>query len=423
MVLGSLGDAWGDPLGFLSRVAPEPVDVAHFSLAGIQVHLLNDPAHIEQVLVTHHDRFVKGWSLKGARRLFGDGLLTSDGDLHARHRRAVQPAFQRERLTAFVSEAIAQTLRRIDTWHPGQTLDVRAEMSRLTLALAARTLVGTDADALADAAHGTIGDAVEYLEVPAMPFAVVLDLLRPMRLRRFRAARTRLDGLLGDIVARRGNAQQGDVLTRLLSAGLSGRQLRDEMITLLLAGHDTMGHALTWTWLLVARSAQIGERLHAEVEAAAGRRPLTPGDVSALVFAKAVFAESLRLYPPAWLLGRVAIHPHTAGAHEIPRGSLVVVSPWVVHRRERWFAEARRFNPDRWVGNTQSERPRFAYFPFGGGPRGCMGEMLAWAQGVAIVATIAQRWSLQTIDTELPPPHPGLTLRPTRPGYLRAMKR
>jgi cytochrome P450 len=418
-----IGSAWRDPLGFLSRVSAEHGDIAHFSFTRIPVYVLNDPADIEQVLVTHHDRFVKGWSLKGARRLFGDGLLTSDGDLHTRHRRAVQPAFQRERLTELVGEAITLAERQSDGWRSGQMLDITAEMSRLTLALAARTLVGSDGDVLAAAAHDAITEAVDYLEVPALPFAVALDLLRPMRLRRFRAARRRLDELLEDIVARRGAHERGDVLTLLRSAGISGRQLRDELITLLLAGHDTMGHALAWTWLFVACDAPIGVRLRAEVDANVGSRALNPDDVPVLLFTKAIFAESLRLYPPAWLLGRVVVKAHRAGSYDIPRGSLVIVSPWVVHRRERWFSEPLRFNPDRWSDKARSERPRFAYFPFGGGPRGCMGEMLAWAQGVAILATIARQWDLQAVDTVLPPPHPGLTLRPATPSYLRAMKR
>ena len=422
-MLGSLVDARRDPLGFLSRVTADNGDFVQFTLAGVPVYLLNDPEDIEKVLVTEHHRFVKGWSLKGARRLFGDGLLTSDGDSHNRQRRAAQPAFQRERLAAYTAEAIALAARHSERWQSNERLDITTEMSRLTLTIAARTLVGAQGDALAAAAHPVVTDAVDYLEVPALPFAVALDLLHPMQSRRFRTARRALYGMLNDIVEQRGDEDRGDVLSLLMSAGLRGPLLRDEMVTLLLAGHDTMGHALAWTWLLVGRDEATGQRLRDEVDAALGPRAPTSDDVPGLAFAKAVFAETMRLYPPAWLLGRVTIEPHAVRSDEIPRGALVVMSPWVVHRREKSFAEPSRFNPDRWLEANQKDRPRFAYFPFGGGPRGCMGEMLAWTQGVAILATIAQRWDLRAVSPSLPTPHPGLTLRPTRQTYVRATKR
>lgn len=420
---GSLADALREPLEFLSRVTAEGGDVAQFTLAGIPVYLLNDPEDIEQVLVTQHHRFVKGWSLKGARRLFGDGLLTSDGDSHVRQRRAAQPAFQRERLAQYTTEAMTLAARHVEGWQSDQTLDVTTEMSKLMLTIAARTLVGVQGDALASATHDAVNDAVDYLEVPALPFAAARDLLHPMRSRRFRRARRALFGVLDDIVEHRADEDRGDVLSLLLAAGLRGRQLRDEMVTLLLAGHDTMGHALAWTWLLLGRDDAIGQRLHDEVDGTIGQRAPTPDDVPALTFAKAVFAESLRLYPPAWLLGRVTIEPHRARRVDIPPGALVVVSPWVVHRSEAWFAEPHRFNPNRWLDEDRLDRPRFAYFPFGGGPRGCMGEMLAWTQGVAILATIARTWDLRAVNPSLPTPHPGLTLRPCGDVYVRAMKR
>jgi cytochrome P450 len=201
---------------------------------------------------------------------------------------------------------------------------------------------------------------------------------------------------------------------------MSDVQLRDELTTILLAGHETTANALAWTWYLVARHPEVERRLHAEIDAALGHRRPTADDLTALPYTQMVFAESMRLYPPAWLLGRVAVEDHAAGGYAIPAGSIVVLSPWAVHRNEAFFPAPERFDPERWQPARVAGRPRFSYFPFGGGMRGCMGEAFAWMEGVLVMATLAQRWRFRLVDdASVPEPQPAITLRPRRGIRLR----
>jgi cytochrome P450 len=431
-LLGSLPEIRRDPLAFLTRVGAEYGDIARFRLGPFQVFLLNHPDDIEQVLVTCHHRFIKGRSLSGARRLFGRGLLTSDGAQHARQRRLVQPAFHRVRLNAYAGIMTALAVERRDAWHDGDVVDIGGEMSRLTLAITSQILFGADGDAVAAEIGGALEAAASLREVALLPFPA-LDLVPLPRVRRFRAARATIDRVVYDCIARRrrdGGAGD-DVLSLLLSAhdesdggGMSDRQLRDEVVTLLLASHETTANALAWTWYLLGRHAEAAARLEAEIDAVlAGRLP-TAADVADLPFARMVLAESMRLYPPAWLLARIAVDDHEARGYIVPKGSLVVLSPWVAHRNSTYFPEPERFDPDRWCAARASGRPRFSYFPFGGGSRGCMGEAFAWMEGVLVLAVFARRWRCQLLD---PASHPGmrpaLTLTPKSGIRVRVQQR
>jgi cytochrome P450 len=423
LLLGSLSDARRDPLAFLLRVSGDYGEIAHFRLGPFHVFLLNHPDDIEQVLVAQQHRFVKGRSLSGARRLFGNGLLTSDGALHTRQRRLVQPVFHRVRLDEFARLMTTLGIERRDAWHDGDTIDIAGEMSSLTLTITARILFGVEGDAVAAEISSALEAATSLLEVAVLPFAALTDLLPLPHVRRFRAARATLDRVVTELIARRrrdGN-DTGDVVSLLLSArheagveGMSDSQLRDEVITLLLASHETTANALAWTWYLLARHPRDEARLHAEIDAVLGTgRVPQAGDVAALPFTRMVFAESMRLYPPAWLLARVAIENHEARGYVVHAGSLVVMSPWVVHRNANYFPDPERFDPDRWRADGHNGRPRFAYFPFGGGSRGCMGEAFAWMEGVLLLAVIAQRWRFRLIDESSHPDiHPALTLTP-----------
>ena len=422
-MVGSLPEIRRDPLAFLLRVNAEYGEIAHVRLGPFHAFLLNHPDDIEQVLVTHQHRFIKGRSLSGARRLFGKGLLTSDGALHARQRRLVQPAFHRVRLDEYARVMTTLGVERRDAWRDGETIDIAEEMSRLTLAITARIVFGADGDAVAAEIGDPLGAATSLMEVAVLPFAALTDLLPLSRVRRFRAAQATLDRVVNDVIQRRrrGGGGSADVLSLLLAArddadgeGMSDTQLRDEIVTLLLASHETTANALAWTWYLLARHGDAAARLHAEIDSvlAASRFPAA-GDLPDLPFARMVLAESMRLYPPAWLLARVAIDDHEAGGYVVPKGSLVVVSPWVAHRNRARFPEPERFDPDRWSAERHNGRPRFSYFPFGSGSRGCMGEAFAWMEGVLLLAVIAQRWRFRLIDESSHPGiHPGLTLTP-----------
>ncbi len=423
LLFGSLPDIRRDPLAFLLRTSAEHGDISHLRLGPFHVFLLNHPDDIEQVLVTQQQRFTKGRSLSGARRLFGNGLLTSDGALHARQRRFVQPAFHRARLDEYAGVMTTLGAERRDRWREGDHIDIAGEMSRLTLTITARILFGSDGDAVA----AQIGEALEAatgsLEVAVLPFAALTDWLPLPQVRRFRAARATLHRALTELIQqrRRTGTDAGDVVSLLLAArdeavgdGMSDSQLRDEIITLLLASHETTANALAWTWYLLARHPDAEARLHAEIDAVlGGGRPPDAADAGNLPYTRMVLAESMRLYPPAWLLARVAIENHEARGYVIPAGSFVVMSPWVVHRNAAYFPDPERFEPERWRADGRNGRPRFSYFPFGGGSRGCMGEAFAWMEGVLLLAVIAQQWSFRLLDeSSRPPIHPGLTLTP-----------
>ena len=420
LLLGSLPDIRRDPLSFLSRVSAQYGDVAHLRLGPFHVYLLNHPDDIEQVLVTHQHRFVKGRSLSGARRLFGNGLLTSDADLHARQRRMVQPVFHRLRLDEYAGVMIAAGADRRDAWQEGETIDIAREMSRLTLAITSQILFGAEGAAVAAEIVEPLDMATSLLEVAVLPFAAITDLLPLPQARRFRAARAALDRVVTGLIERRRDAGgRGDVLSLLLSARdeatgahMPDSQLRDEIVTLLLASHETTANALAWTWYLLARHPGADARLYAEIDTVLGNNLPRAEDVPDLRYTRMVLMESMRLYPPAWLLARVAVENHDVRGYVIPRGSLAVLSPWVVHRSRTYFPEPDRFEPERWRADRNG-RPRFSYFPFGGGSRGCMGEAFAWMEGVLLVAVIAQRWRFRLVDESSHPDiHPALTLTP-----------
>ena len=430
-MFGSLPEIRRDPLAFLSRVGSEHGDIVRIKLGPLDAFVLKHPDDIEQVLITHQHRFIKGRTLSRARRLFGNGLLTSDGALHSRQRRLVQPAFHRARLNDYAAIMTAAAAARRDTWRDGDVIDIAREMNRLTLAISARLLFGADGDAIA----AEIGDALDivssHFEVAVLPFTF-LDLLPLPHARRFRAARGTLDRAIYGAIARRrrDDGKRGregsrplfpdDVLSLLMEARdegdgapMSDTQRRDELVTLLLASHETTANALAWTWFLLSEHAGTAERMHGEIDAVlgAGRLP-TAADVQELPFTRMVFAESMRLYPPAWLIARVAVEDHEARGSTIPRGAIVVLSPWIAHRNKNHFPDPERFEPDRWRLDPPGGRPRFSYFPFGGGSRGCMGEAFAWMEGVILLAVIAQRWSFRLVDASHPEMHPGLTLTP-----------
>jgi len=423
LLLGCLSEIRRDPLSFLSRVSAEYGDIAHFRLGPFHVYLLNHPDDIEQVLVTSHQRFVKGRSLSGARRLFGNGLLTSDAQLHTRQRRLVQPAFHRLHLDAYGGVMTTLGVQRRDAWDDGDTIDIAAEMSRLTLAITSRILFGADGDAVAAEIAAPLETATSLLEVAVLPFAAFADLLPLPHARRFRTARATIDRVVNGVIERRrrDTHRNDDILSLLLSvrdeatgARMSDSQLRDEVVTLLLASHETTANALGWTWYLLARHADADARLSAEIDAVLGGSRLPSAlDLPNLRYVRMVLAESMRLYPPAWLLARVAVEDHDARGYVIPKGSLVVLSPWVVHRSSRYFPEPERFEPERWSPERHNGHPRFSYFPFGGGSRGCMGEAFAWMEGVLLVTLIAQRWRFRLLDESTHPEmHPALTLTP-----------
>ena len=423
-----------DPLNLLARLAREYGDVVQFRAGTQRVFLLNHPDHVRDVLVTHHGRFHKGRALQRAKRLLGEGLLTSEGEFHRRQRRLAQPAFHRQRVNAYarvMTEFAAKTSAR---WRDGQTLDVSEEMMRLTLSIVGKTLFDADVESDAGEVGAALTEVMNLFGYLMLPFSELLEKLPLPQRRRFERARARLDRIIYRIIEerRRSGRDRGDLLSMLLLAvdeeGDRGRmtdeQLRDEAMTLFLAGHETTANALTWAWYLLAQNAEAEAALHAELDRVleGGRAP-TAEDLPALRYTEMVVAETMRLYPPAWAIGRLAVEDHEVGGYLIPRGSLVLVSQYVMHRDPRFFPEPERFDPARFAPEAKEARPQFSYFPFGGGVRRCIGEGFAWTEAVLVLAALARRWQMRLAPGHTAEAQPRITLRPGKGGVVMTLKR
>jgi cytochrome P450 len=411
-----------NPLRFLEGVARHG-DVARFRLGPVFVYLVNDPDLIRSVLVTRADAYHKGRALERARRLLGQGLLTSEGALHLRQRRLMQPAFHRERIAGYGETMVRYAGRAADRWKAGETIDVHKEMVALTLAIVGKTLFDADVEEEADEIGKALTEALELFQRLLMvPYGEFLEKLPIPSTLRFRSVRRRLDATIARLIAerRRNPRDRKDLLALLLLAqdtegdggGMTDTQLRDEAMTIFLAGHETTANAMAWTWHLLSQNPEAEGRLHGELDRVLEGRAPGVADLPRLRYTEMVLSESMRLFPPAWILGRRAIVDHELGGYRIPAGSIVLLSQWITHRDARYFPDPVRFDPERFTAEAQAARPRFSYFPFGGGPRVCIGEGFAWMEGVLVLATIARRWRFLPVDGIPVTPAAMITLRP-----------
>jgi cytochrome P450 len=421
-----------DPLGYLTRLKERHGDVALFRIGPRRMYLLSHPDQVQDVLVTRHRNFIKSLALQRSRVLLGQGLLTSEGEHHLRQRRLIQPAFHRQRIEEYGATMAAFADRADAAWADGQVLDVAREMNRLALVIAGRTLFGTEVQREADQIGAALDDALGLFSRLSNPFAFLLDRLPVPGTLKMKRARERLDATIYRIIGearRRGGAEErGDLLSLLLSArddegdgrGMTDEQLRDEALTLFLAGHETTANALAWTWHLLGAHPQVGDALRAELSAALAGRAATAADLPRLPFTRAVLAESMRLYPPAWAVGRQPLDDFQIGGYTVRAGTVVLMSPWVTQRDGRFFADPERFLPRRWTPQMEAELHRYAYFPFGGGPRKCIGEHFAWMEGTLVLATLAQRWRMHPVAGRAVGTEPRITLRPRGGLPMRA---
>ncbi|HEY0097642.1 MAG TPA: cytochrome P450 [Pyrinomonadaceae bacterium] len=412
-----------DPLKFLTRLAREHGDIVPFRMGPQRVLLLNHPDLVRDALVTRADHFHKGRALQRAKRLLGEGLLTSEGEHHRRQRRLAQPAFHRKRVDSYGAVMVDYAARDSDArWHDGATLDLSHEMMRLTLAIVGKTLFDADVESDTDEIGSALTELLELFQMLLLPYSEYLERLPLPANRRFTRARDKLDAVIYRIIDERraGGADRGDLLSMLLLAqdeegaggGMTDRQLRDEALTIFLAGHETTANALAWTWYLLSQNPEVEERLHAELDAVldGGRLP-TVEDLPQLRYTEMVLAESMRLYPPAWVVGRLAVKEYAIDDYLAAEGTLVLISQYVLHRDPRFFPDPLRFDPERWTTEAKEARPPYAYFPFGGGARRCIGEGFAWMEGTLIIATIARRWRMRLVPGHAVVPHPRMTLR------------
>jgi cytochrome P450 len=421
-----------DSLAYLQKAASDYGDVVYFRFGPQDVFFLNHPDYIKDVLVTHHQSFMKGRALQRAKRLLGEGLLTSEGEFHRRQRRLAQPAFHRGRIASYGTVMTDYAARTAARWHEGQTLDISQEMMRLTLAIVGKTLFDTDVEAEADEIGAALTSVMELFDFLLLPFSELLEKLPLPHVRRFQKARARLDDTIYRIIEerRRSNEDRGDLLSMLLAARdeegdggqMNDEQVRDEVMTLFLAGHETTANLMTWTWYLLSHHPAVEAKLHEELDAVLKGRQPTVEDVPRLRYTEMVVAESMRLYPPAWAIGRLALKQHEIGGYTIPAKALVLLSPYVTHRDERFFSDPTRFDPERWTPEAKELRPQFAYFPFGGGTRRCIGEGFAWMEGILLLASLARNWRMRLVPGNRVETLPVITLRPKH-GMRMTMER
>jgi cytochrome P450 len=400
-------------------------------------YLLAHPDAARHVLQDRNSNYGKvPWYNEKFKSLIGEGLFTSEGTLWMRQRRLAQPAFHRQRLAALgtiMTDAAEEMLRR---WEPlagaGRTLDVRTEMMRLAMAVVARALLGGDVSDEAD----TIGHAIDVaIDHTYSRMESYLDL--PGRLplpstRRFARSRAQLDAIVYRIIAERRHSDEdrGDLLSMLLAArdedtgeGMSDAQVHDELMTIFLAGHETTAVALTWTWYLLSRHPQVGERVHAELSAVLGGRSPTVEDLPNLTYGEMVIQETLRLFPPAWLMARMAREEDEIGGYRIPARTPVYLCPYITHRHPAFWENPEGVEPERFSPERSAGRPRYAYFPFGGGPRQCIGSAFALMEAQLALATIAQRARLDLVPGQRIVLEPKITLRPRHGLLMMAHRR
>lgn len=417
---------------FLERAAREHGDMVYFKIGPQDVYFLNHPDYIKDVLVTHQQNFIKGRALQRAKRLLGEGLLTSEGSFHRRQRRLAQPAFHRHRIGAYANIMTEYAERIAEGWQDGEQLDIAHEMMRLTLAIVGKTLFDADVEAEAQEIGEALTTIINLFNAMLFPFSEILEKLPLPQNKRFEKAKKRLDETIYRIIneRRRSGEDRGDLLSMLLfsqdeegTGSMTDEQVRDEVMTLFLAGHETTANALTWTWYLLSQHEEVEARLHAEVDEVLNERArASVEDVPRLPYTEMVLTESMRLYPPAWAIGRLAVKETEVGGYSIAPGSLVLISQYVMHHDARFYQDPMRFDPLRWTAEARESRPQFAYFPFGAGARRCIGESFAWMEGVLLIATLAHHWRMRHVDNHPVELQPLITLRPKH-GMLMTVNR
>jgi cytochrome P450 len=430
LLLGVMPEFNRDTLAFIERCR-DYGDVVRMRFLYLTAYFLYNPADIEYVVSTNAQNFIKSRTLRSPffRRLVGNGLLTSEGDVWKRQRRLAQPAFHRQRINAYGEVMVEYAERMISDWKSGETRDIHRDMMRLTLEIVVKTLFNADVSADAD----KVGRALSRIVKPFASQATlkwILDnrLPTPMH-RQFQGETQKIDDIVYRIIAERRTSGRdyGDLLSMLLAAHdedgsqMNDQQLRDEVMTLFLAGHETTALTLSWIWYLMAQNPAVEQRFHAELEAELRGKPPTIDDLPRLKYADMIAREAMRLYPPAYGLGREAVEDCEIGGYHVPRKTQVFMFQWVTQRDPRFFEEPNRFYPERWTDEFVNNLPKYAYFPFGGGPRFCIGSSFAMMEIILILATIGQQFSLSLAPAHKVKLLPAMSLRP-KDGIRVALK-
>jgi cytochrome P450 len=428
---------FGRPIPLFEHLHKTFGPIAHYRFMGTIIVFVNDPAFIQEILINQAGSFIKERTLKRMKILLGEGLITSDDPIHMRQRRIAAPAFHRQRIAGYAGEIVASAAATRDGWKAGETVDVADAMMKLSLRIIARTLFDTEVTpevlSVADEVDTIMGLYNYLVAFPKLESVLHWPIPGVVK---FRKSRARLDAIVGRMIADRralgaeALAGRGDLLSMLIAArdegdgsGMTDVQVRDEALTIFLAGYETVANALTWTWYLLSQNPEAAERMAAEIDEVLGGRDATVEDFPRLRYTEMVFAESMRIYPPAWAMGRRSTKAVELGEFRIPPGAHFFFSQYVMHRSDEWWDEPLVFRPERFTEEAKARRPRFAYFPFGGGRRQCIGEGFAWMEGVLALATIAQRWRLEFVATYPVEARAKITLRPEWPMMMRVVGR
>ena len=409
-----------DPTRYFTELRDRFGGAAHYKLGKHHILYLSDPELIREVLVVQHANFIKERTQQRARNLLlGEGMITSDGTAHKKQRQVAQPAFHRQRVPHYAAEIVRRAAAMREQFQPGEERDLYTDMMHLSLDIVGRTLFNTELGEEIQALNRSVGNIMDvYNAVVLLPAINFLLKLPGTPLRKFVHAREKLDRVMRRMIDehRLGMRGDDDLLSMLLTSeqamGWTDNDLRDQVVTVFLAGYETMAIALTWTLYLLSQNPEVERKLHEEIARVLGERLPTYDDLPQLKYTEMVLAEGMRLYPPAWAMGRQALEDFQLGPYHLPARTTVVISQFVSHRDPKYFPDPMKFDPQRHTPEAKAARARFSYFPFGMGPRQCIGEAFAWMEGVLVLATLAQRWRFSHVDGHKVVAQPLFTLRP-----------
>lgn len=463
-----LRDFIHDPIKILMDIAYTYGDIAHFNFGRQHVYLINNPQYIEDILIRNYKNFIKSRGLQVSKRLLGEGLVTSEGEYHDRQRKIIQPAFHPNLIKKYGETMTTYAENMCQQWEDGITLDIHKEMIKVTSAIISKAVLGSD---IKSEEGDQVGDALltcaEYFNRLLTPFGGLIGKIPVLRVNKdFQVAKMKLDSIVYDMIKEHRDSeesnigassqqqQQTDLLYTLLQAQdseagigrMSDSQLRDEVMTIFLAGHETTANALTWTFYLLSQNPTAEAKMYEELcfvlgdggssERGGGDdkggyggssgvkiRIPTIKDVPKLEYTEKVFRESMRLYPPAWTIGRQVLNDYKVDKYIIPSNSIILMSQYVMHRNPLYFSDPELFYPDRWTKEAKLHLPRFSYFPFGGGIRGCIGESFAWMEGILLIATFCSQWKMHHDINHKVELKPLITLRPKNGMRMKLERR
>jgi cytochrome P450 len=447
-----------DPLTVLHNLSKEYGDISHFKFGKNHIYLINNPDYIKDVLVNQDNNFIKSRGLQLAKRILGEGLLTSEGKLHRRQRQLIQPIFNPDEIPNYADIMTDYTLGISSRWHDQAIIDIHKEFMHLALAMVSKIFFNVSIEeSKIKEIDQYVTTIIEHFNRARIPFAGIIEKVPLPSNIQFYQAKKHLDEIIYRIIdshinndsnnkdyhqQQNGSRVRKDLISLLLQGRDNGyfstsknnedvtklnkekihisitstnrHQLRDNVMTIFLAGHETVANALTWTFYLLSQNPKEEKTLHEELDSVLHEDNAVPtaNDISKLEYTQRVFAESMRLYPPVWAIGRQAIEDCKIGGYIIPAGSSILMSQYLMHHDPRYFPEPERFDPERWSPQERAKRPRFSYFPFGGGVRSCIGETFAWMEGIVVIATIARRWKMRVMPEYPIVLQPLVTLRP-----------